>query len=137
MANSWYGSFVATMIRIPSEVVNLDLAGAARSMTDLGKSMFNREGPINSMTTLRADNPALAYIAKRPIPPYIPYHSIIGDQGSGLGKDSTDGVVPYSSSHLEGAQSELIVPSGHGAHRDPAAIKELNRILHKHIQQNQ
>jgi hypothetical protein len=41
----------------------------------------------------------------------------------------TDGVVPYWSSHLAGAQSELIVPSTHGAHQNPQAIAEVCRIL--------
>jgi hypothetical protein len=43
--------------------------------------------------------------------------------------NSSDGVVPYWSSHLNGAQSELIVPSDHMALRNPEAIKEVERIL--------
>jgi len=46
----------------------------------------------------------------------IPYHSIIGDRGRGDTPNSSDGVVPYWSSHLDGAQSEKIVPSEHGSH---------------------
>ena len=42
---------------------------------------------------------------------------------------STDGVVPYSSSHLEDAMSELIVTSGHGVQDTPQAILEVRRIL--------
>jgi hypothetical protein len=30
---------------------------------------------------------------------------------------------------MEGAQSELIVPSGHPAHQNPQAIEEVRRIL--------
>ena len=41
--------------------------------------------------------------------------------------NSSDGVVPYS--HLEGAQSELIVDSGHNAQTNAEAIKEVDRIL--------
>jgi hypothetical protein len=74
------------------------------------------------------------------IPPVkgIPYHSIIGDRGKGGNKDrtppvSTDGVVPYWSAHIEGAQSEIIVPSGHWSNQHPAAIEEIRRILHLHI----
>jgi hypothetical protein len=62
-----------------------------------------------------------------------PYHSIIGDRGRGDTPNSSDGVVPYWSSHLDGAESEKIVPSGHAAHRDPQAIAEMVRILKKHI----
>jgi hypothetical protein len=57
------------------------------------------------------------------------YHSIIGDRGRGNSPNSSDGVVPYWSSHLEGAQSELIVPGGHGAYTLPQTVAELKRIL--------
>jgi hypothetical protein len=41
----------------------------------------------------------------------------------------SDGVVPYWSSHMDTAESELIVPSGHDAHQNPQAIAEVERIL--------
>lgn len=135
-ANTWYGGFVANLIKIPSDLVQLNIAGAAESMTDLGKSMFNQDGPVNSMVALRTGNPALEMVADRPILPRVPYHSIIGDRGKGDTPNSSDGVVPYASSHLEGAESEVIVPSGHSAHRDPAAVKEMQRILLKHLKEN-
>jgi hypothetical protein len=43
--------------------------------------------------------------------------------------NSCDGVVPYWSSHLQGAQSELIVNSDHGAQYNPDAIRKVERIL--------
>ena len=42
-------------------------------------------------------------------------------------------MVAYTSSHLEGAESELIVPTNHGAHMHPFAILELKRILKLHL----
>ena len=47
--------------------------------------------------------------------------------------DSTDGVVPYWSSHLDRAQSEVIVPGPHGAAELPQTIAELDRILRLHV----
>ncbi len=44
----------------------------------------------------------------------------------------SDGIVPYWSSHLESAESELIVPSDHGAHQNPKAIEEMKRTLKLH-----
>jgi len=43
----------------------------------------------------------------------VPFHNIIGDRGLNGGTRSSDGVVPYSSSRLAGAESEKIVPVGH------------------------
>jgi len=41
----------------------------------------------------------------------------------------SDGLVPYWSSHLDGAQSERLVPSSHNAQQSPEAIAEVERIL--------
>ena len=60
-------------------------------------------------------------------------HSIIGDRGRGDSPNSTDGVVPYWSSHLDGAQSEVIVPGPHGSCALPQTIDELDRILKLHL----
>jgi hypothetical protein len=42
-------------------------------------------------------------------------------------------VVPYKSSHLDGADSELAIPSWHTVQGTPAAILELRRILRLHV----
>ena len=44
-------------------------------------------------------------------------------------ENPSDGIVPYWSSHVDGAKSERIVPSDHGAHQNPQAIAEVLRIL--------
>ena len=44
-------------------------------------------------------------INKQAIDKRIPYHSIMGDRGKGDTPNSSDGVVAYWSSHLEGAVS--------------------------------
>src|SRR5205823_3480506 len=66
---------------------------------------------------------------KIPITKGIPYHSIIGDRGRGDSPNSSDGVVAYWSSHLDGARSEFIAPCNHGSPLNPQAIAEVHRIL--------
>ena len=88
----------------------------------------------NSVDTLAPNNRFVKAINTVPITPGIPYNVICGDRGKGGNKDRTkpemsDGVVPYWSSHLPGAQSECIVPSSHGAHQNQQAIEEVKRIL--------
>jgi pimeloyl-ACP methyl ester carboxylesterase len=61
--------------------------------------------------------------------PQVPVHSIMGDRGRGDGWAGSDGVVPYISSHLSFAQSEVVVPTGHGGFDHPRAVAELKRIL--------
>ena len=65
--------------------------------------------------------------------PEVPFHSIIGDRGLGDGEQGSDGVVPYKSAHLEGAESELIVPSDHAATAHPFTVLEVKRILKLHL----
>lgn len=79
------------------------------------------------MDSLEPGDPVLTVMNRRPI--CAPYHSVIGDRGRGGTPNSSDGVVPYESSHLDGAQSECIVPVKHTAFNRPATIAELDRIL--------
>lgn len=92
----------------------------------------------NSIDSLDPTNRFVAKINTLPIDQSIPFHSIMGDRGKGgnlsqVKPMSTDGIVPYWSSHLDGAESELIVPSGHWTNQNPTAIAEVRRILLKHI----
>src|SRR5438067_13469501 len=87
-----------------------------------------------SMDTLAPNNPFVVAINKIPMTKTIPYHSIIGDRGRGDTPNSSDGVVAYWSSHLDGAKSERIVPSGHGSPLNPEAIAEVHRILRLNAQ---
>ena len=68
------------------------------------------------------------------VPVQAPYHSIIGNRGKpGPLADSSDGIVPYWSSHMNRALSEVIVPGPHGLVNYPQNIAELKRILHLHL----
>ncbi len=93
----------------------------------------------NSIDFLKPDNRFVSTLAAIPTAPGIPYHSIIGDRGRGGNLDhrwrvSTDGIVPYWSSHLEGAQSELVIPSHHWTNQHPQGIAETGRILREHLE---
>jgi hypothetical protein len=68
------------------------------------------------------------------LPIQVPFHSIIGDRGLGGGPQSSDGVVPYRSSHLTGAESEKIVPAGHSVFSNESAVLEIKRILEENIE---
>jgi hypothetical protein len=63
--------------------------------------------------------------------PNVPYYSIIGNANHATDLEkSTDLVVPYTSSHLAGAQSETIVPYWHSeVLMGPETIAEVQRIL--------
>jgi len=82
-----------------------------------------------SIETLSPNDRFVRLLNTLPIANHTPYYSIIGDRGRGDTPNSSDGVVPYWSFHLDGAQSEGIVPSGHGAHQSKEGMEEVDRIL--------
>lgn len=47
----------------------------------------------------------------------------------------SDGIVPYTSAHLDGAASETIINGGHSIQSNPQTILTLRRILHKQLQE--
>lgn len=47
----------------------------------------------------------------------------------------SDGIVPYTSAHLDGAASETIINGGHSIQTNPQTILTLRRILHKQLQE--
>ena len=92
----------------------------------------------NSIDLLDPDSLFLETVNALPTKPSVPYHSVIGDRGKGGFLDhthpqSSDGIVPYWSSHMDGAQSERIVPSGHWTHLHPLGMAEIKRILVEHL----
>lgn len=62
------------------------------------------------------------------------YHSIMGNITNSTDPNvMTDGIVPYTSSHLDGAVSEKIIKGGHSIQETPEAVLELRRILRLHL----
>ncbi len=82
-----------------------------------------------SIHGLSPSSPFLEVLNASPLA--VPVHSIIGTRGAGDIATSSDGVVPYSSAHLPDAESEVVVPTGHGAFRHPEALAEIVRILER------
>jgi pimeloyl-ACP methyl ester carboxylesterase len=127
------GRLLASLIRFPSDIILARKPELLASARDLGRTLLTEQK--NSVNNLREDNPTLQTILSLPLDPGVTIHSIIGDRGKkGPLEESSDGIVPYRSSHLASAVSERIVPAGHSAHCHPDAIAELRRILLQHLE---
>jgi pimeloyl-ACP methyl ester carboxylesterase len=130
LASGWFGRFAASFIR-PARLVS----EASREMLRLTSIKENELKPrrrANSVDTLSPKSRFVNAINNIPMTPGVPYDTIIGDRGRGDSPNSSDGIVPYWSSHMDGAQSEHIVPSNHSAHQDPQAIADVLQILKAH-----
>lgn len=100
------------LIRLPSVV--------ASELAPLG-DLILQENRGRLPTSIHGLSPRSRFLAAlNSTSPTVPVHSVIG---------ASDRIVPYSSSHIEGAESELIVPGGHGSFASWPAIEELRRIL--------
>jgi hypothetical protein len=84
-----------------------------------------------SIETLEPNSPILTAIESMQPGPTA-FHSIIGSYRATGVDQSTDGVVPYRSAHLDGV-TEKVVRSDHGVQKDPEAIIEVRRILREHL----
>ena len=69
-----------------------------------------------------------------PVAPAVTVNSIIAVEGDGPVEQGNDGVVEYTSAHIEPVESELVVRSGHSVQGNPHAIEEVRRILRKHVE---
>jgi hypothetical protein len=129
MASGGIGRLAISLISMPLNVATV-LEGAI-TQEELTEITGSAKRLPNSVSGLQPTNPTFKALNSAPIT--VPYHSIIGDRGKGDSPNSTDGVVPYWSSHLGKAQSELIVPGPHGSCGLPQTTAELDRILRLHV----
>lgn len=131
LAASWIGRAASRLVRLPSYLTDVRNDVASVLVADAAGLQLNFAP--NSIDTLSPNNRFVREVNNLPVSPDVPFHSIIGDRGRGDTPDSTDGVVAYWSSHMEGAASEKIVPSDHSAHQNTEAIQEVKRILKLHL----
>lgn len=124
------GRVSSNLISADDHVSNL-LYRLVRDNPDAFPKRFRRVP--TSIETLDPESPYLkALLTMKPGPKVI-FHSIIGYHRPEGKENTTDGVVPYKSSHFEGAATELLVQSNHGVQSNPYAIQEVHRILLEHI----
>lgn len=128
------GRFLAGRVHLPEEYDELmdGLHVAAPDLLKPSAARLFRRGYPNSIRALSPRTDALIALADLPIASGVPVHTIVGDRGLGGGVRSSDGIVPYRSAHLDAAESELVVSSGHHLPRNAQAIAEVKRILRLH-----
>lgn len=124
--------FLLFIMRLPLTTVKIitEITESNADAVNPELHQFTRLG-ARSVQNLSPRHPHFRALDARPIE--VPFHSIIGDRGRNDTPNSSDGVVPYWSSHLEGAQSEKIVAAQHSMTENPETVKEIRRILREHL----
>ncbi len=133
LADMTLSTWISKLIRLPKTLTVELLDSTLLAVGDVVQG----ENPVTRMPTsinsLSPDNRATRALNQLALPPDIASHSVIGDRGRGDTPESSDGVVPYWSSHVPSVVSEKIVPSNHGVPDCPNAAEELKRILKLHL----
>jgi pimeloyl-ACP methyl ester carboxylesterase len=138
------GRLAVHLIHLPNDLMT--------ASQDLMKDNLDLPAPLHapplqtSVDLLAPKAPALELMAALPRPAGVHYHTIYGVISTattdiekwiaGDLHDRGDGVVPYSSAHIDNAESEKEVPADHfHVHHHPLAIQEVRRILLEHYQE--
>ena len=133
MANRLIGRMGAALVREPEEQRRQYDAFLAANPGVVDK--FATRRIPTSIDMLEPNNPILNAMDHLPTAPCVATHSIIGIGGCSLCREPSDGVVPVSSARMPGVESELYVDEDHeDLHRDPDTIREVLRILRRHLQ---
>lgn len=124
------------LIKLPGQI----LGGSCHVITGQDsnnatlKKQFSKGSPTSDQN-LSPESPYVKWANQHPWKKGVHLHSIIGNK-DGLpltDPNCGDGFVPYSSAHLNGVESELIIRSNHSAQGKPEAVAEIRRILLLHL----
>jgi hypothetical protein len=129
------GSFVAGrnfIANITRRLLSIPLV-----LTDAMADLARNESAAITVIPSAVDNMSprnrfIQALQEIPVAPSVTVNSIVAVEGDGPVEDGDDGVVKYSSAHIEPVESELIVKSSHSTQGNPHTIEEVRRILRLH-----
>jgi pimeloyl-ACP methyl ester carboxylesterase len=117
---------VARFVRMPQDV----LAATTDMMSGSSPFVVLKSGQgFSAVSGMTPRSPLIRILAPEPIVPDVHAHSIISVKGDGPVESGNDGVVQYSSAHIDGVDSEVVVRSPHSCQSKPETIAEVHRIL--------
>jgi len=130
VAGNRIAHWLASLVKLPSHLgrIGIDLLNNEPSAFRV-QGLKRLPSSVDNMTP---GNTLIKVLASLPVSDGIPAHSIVAVKGHGPVAMDDDGVVEYSSAHIEEAVSELVVRSHHSVQDHPDAIEEVRRILLLH-----
>jgi pimeloyl-ACP methyl ester carboxylesterase len=123
---------IRRLVRLPS-----DLASLTATIASAGSRILQARSGLDATPTavdnMTPGNPFLSGLAGIEVEEGVPFHSIVAvEEKFPVVEQGNDGVVEYTSAHLDGAASELVVRSPHSCQAEPNTIQETRRILLLH-----
>ena len=132
LSKNYVRTLIKKIVTLPARIIKTTFS-LNDLFTDDVKRLLGSSKVPTSIDGMSPDNPVLKTLASTPLAPGVVGHSIIAVKGDGDPKLGDDGVVAYTSAHLDGMQSEFIVRSGHSCQEHPFTIEEVRRILLEHL----
>jgi hypothetical protein len=123
---SWLVNFPGRFAKMSFDILTLQKQGVFLSPFS---------GIPTSITNMKPDNRFIKALSEIPIANGVVAHSIIAVDDDGPSEEGGDGVVKYSSAHIDGVASEKIVRSSHSMQGNPETIQEIKRILYDRAKQ--
>lgn len=132
LSKNWVRTLLQKIVTLPVKIVETTLS-LKEFLTDDAKRLMGSGQVSTSIDGMSPDSPVLKALADTPLAPGVTGHSIIAVKGDDQPPEGDDGVVAYTSAHLDGMASEFIVRSGHSCQSHPFTIEEVRRILLEHL----
>ncbi len=133
MSKSFVRNLVRKLVSVPSTMAqkSKEMLRPTEGMK-LPPVLSSKKMPT-SLDGMSPTNPFLLKLAEIPPAPGVHAHSIVAIDGNEQPPGGDDGVVKYTSAHVDYAESELVVRSFYSCQDKPPAIEEVRRILHEHL----
>jgi hypothetical protein len=118
-----------SLVSLPKRLTTMTGAMLSSDPTAFASAKINTVTAIDNMSP---GNPFIKALSGLPIAPGVTAHSIIPVKHEPI-ESGNDGVVEYSSAHIDGVESEkVILGSSHSTQSNPETIEEVRRILLEH-----
>jgi hypothetical protein len=134
LAERKIAGLVKRLVTLPGRVARAgnDLIDALRK-DPKAQARRRMRGVPTSVDSMTPGDPFLETLRDLPIVDGVAVNTIAGVRGDGPVEKGNDGVVAYQSAHLDGADSEFVVRSGHSMQSHPDTIAEVRRVLLLHL----
>lgn len=134
LTKNWVRELARNVLTLPVTLVTGSAEKFKQLTTRLKMPESLRDKMPTSVDGMSGESPVMKTVAKLPLASGVTGHSIIAVLPGQDIKTGNDGVVEYTSAHLDGVESERVVRTGHSAQGHPETIEEVRRILLKHLE---
>jgi pimeloyl-ACP methyl ester carboxylesterase len=125
-ASSLVTGLLRRLTQLPGTISRLGL--------DVARNLDAARTPFvpTAVDNMSPRHPFILGLQQIPVAESIRAHSIIAVDGTIPVEEGNDGVVEYTSAHIEGVESERVVDSPHSCQGHPDTMEEVRRILRLH-----